>query len=269
MDPSTGSRLDDELQALPADDGAAPPAAAPEFTMTLRGYDRLQVDDYLERQARYSSDSDARLAAAERTAELLATEAESMRAQVESIEEQDDDGPPRSMRALGDRVGRILQTTWDTAEELREEAVTGASLEAEAIERRAEEREARAAAALDDAHRRAGEVEAEADEVRRLATEEAARVRDEAEADARARGEELVAAAISDAEAVRATAAADAERTVAEAEVRRNELEEVIANLSERRDAAMGELDRVRAALEQVMAGPPPANPSAAPPRVQ
>ena len=247
--------------------------ALPDFAMALRGYDRFQVDDYLERQQRWAADVELRLSDAEHRAEASEAASASLRARLAELEakqEEDADGPPRSIAALGDRVGRILQTAWDAGEEVREEVVSAARAEAVDIERRTAEREAAANAALDRARAQAGEVIAAAEQTRHEAEAEAARVLEEAEGTARVKAAEIVADAEAIADRVRNDAAASAERTISAAERRRDELEEVITGLVERRDAALAELDRVRAALEQVVALPgavPP--PGESPPRVR
>jgi hypothetical protein len=241
----------------------------PDFAMALRGYDRLQVDDYLERQQRWAAEVEARLGDAEHRAEASEAAASTLRARLTELEakqEEDEDGPPRSIAALGDRVGRILQTAWDAGEEVREEVVSTARAEAAEIERRAVERDAEATAALDRARAQASEVIAAGEQARHEAEAEAARIREEAEGTARVKAAELVADAEATAERVRNDAAASAERTVEAAERRRDELEEVIAGLVERRDAALGELDRVRAVLERVVAVPGAAPPPPPPP---
>jgi hypothetical protein len=247
----------DETQAQSAGTGSG--GNLPDFAMALRGYDRLQVDDYLERQQRWAAEVVNRLGDAEHRAEAGEAAASSLRSRLSELEAkqaEDADGPPRSIAALGDRVGRILQTAWDAGEEVRDEVVSAARSEAAAIERRAAEREAAAAAALDRARGEAEEIVAAAETRRVEAESEAARVREEAEGIARARAAELVSEAEATAERVRNDAAANAERTIESAERRRDELEEVIAGLQQRRDAALAELDRVRAALEQVVAVP-------------
>ena len=247
----------DDTQAQPGGTGSG--GTLPDFAMALRGYDRLQVDDYLERQQRWAAEVVSRLSEAEQRAEASEAAAASLRSRLVDLEAQqaeDADGPPRSIAALGDRVGRILQTAWDAGEEVREEVVSSARAEAAAIERRTAEREAAAATALDRAQDEAGEILAAAEARRQEADADATRVREEAEGIARARAAELVSEAEATAERVRNDAAATAERTIESAERRRDELEEVIAGLQQRRDAALAELDRVRAALEQVVAVP-------------
>jgi hypothetical protein len=244
-------------------------AALPDFAMALRGYDRLQVDDYLERQQRWAAEVVARLAEAEQRAQAGEASTRALRARLAELEakqQEDADGPPRSIAALGDRVGRILQTAWDAGEEVREEVVSAARADAGDIERRAIEHEAEANAALDRAHAQAAEQIAAGEHARHEDEAEAARVREEAEGTARVKAAELVSAAEATAERVRNDAAATAERTIEAAERRRDELEDVIAGLVQRRDAALGELDRVRAALEQVVAVPGTAAPSPPPP---
>ena len=257
----------------PDDTSRAPGATGamlPDFAMALRGYDRLQVDDYLERQQRWAAEVEARLADAEQRAsssEAAATALRSRVAELEAKQQEDAEGPPRSIAALGDRVGLILQTAWDAGEEVREEVVSGARAEAADVERRAAERDAETTAALDRARGQAAEIVAAGEQTRHEAEAEAARIREEAEGTARVKAAEIVSGAEATAERVRNDATATAERTIEAAERRRDELEEVIAALVQRRDVAMAELDRVRAALEQVVA--PPAPPGEPEPRVR
>ena len=153
-----------------------------------------------------------------------------------------------------------------------DEVVTAARAEAAAVEQLAAEREAEANAALDRARVHAAELVAAGEQARHEAEAEAARIREEAEGTARVKAAELVGDAESTAERVRNDAAASAERTIEAAERRRDELEEVIAGLMERRDAALAELDRVRAALEQVVSVPgvsPQGTPTDPEPRVR
>ncbi len=275
MEGTDGMAADDTQaqRATPAGAGAV----LPDFAMALRGYDRLQVDDYLERQQRWAAEVEVRLGDAEHRAEASEAAAATLRARLVELEAkqvEDSDGPPRSIAALGDRVGMILQTAWDAGEEVREEVVSTARAEAAAVERRAVERDAESAAAIERAREQAAELVAAGEQARHEAEAEAAQIREESEGTARVKAAELVSDAEATAERVRNDAAASAERTIEAAERRRDELEEVIAGLMERRDAALAELDRVRAALEQVVSVPviaqaPPATPTDPEPRVR
>jgi hypothetical protein len=274
----TDGMAPDDTSKEPGPPGASG-AMLPDFAMALRGYDRLQVDDYLERQQRWAADVELRLADAERRAEAGETAARTLRARVaelEAKEREDAEGPPRSIQALGDRVGHILQTAWDAGEEVREEVVSSARAEAAEIERQAAERDAESGTAIERARAQASDIAAAGEQARHEAEAEAARIREEAEGTARVKAAEIVSNAEAIAERVRNDATATAERTIEAAERHRDELEEVIAGLVQRRDAAMAELDRVRAALEQVVAAPglapaipPPPPPSAPEPRVR
>jgi hypothetical protein len=267
----------DDVSREPVAPGASR-AVLPDFAMALRGYDRLQVDDYLERQQRWAADVEVRLADAEQRAVSGEAAARALRARVAELEakqEEDADGPPRSIAALGDRVGLILQTAWDAGEEVREEVVSNARADAADIERRAAERDAEATATLERARAQAAEIVAAGEQARHEAEAEAARIREESEGTARVKAAEIVSDAEATAERKRNDATAMADRTIEAAERHRAELEEVIAGLLQRRDAAMAELDRVRAALEQVVAAPaaalaaPPQPPSDPEPRVR
>jgi hypothetical protein len=57
----------DDTQAQPGSTGSG--GTLPDFAMALRGYDRLQVDDYLERQQRWAAEVVNRLQDAEHRAE--------------------------------------------------------------------------------------------------------------------------------------------------------------------------------------------------------
>jgi hypothetical protein len=264
----TDGMAPDDTSREPGPPGASG-AMLPDFAMALRGYDRLQVDDYLERQQRWAAEVELRLADAEQRAEAGEAAARTLRARVaelEAKEREDAEGPPRSIQALGDRVAHILQTAWDAGEEVREEVVSSARAEAAEIERRAAERDAESSTAIERARAQASEIAAAGEQARDEAEAEAARVK----------AAEIVSNAEATAERVRNDATAAAERTIEAAERHRDELEEVIAGLVQRRDAAMAELDRVRAALEQVVAAPglapaipPPPPPSAPEPRVR
>lgn len=209
-----------------------PPA---EFALAMRGYDRVQVDEYLAAQEGWLAEAEARIAEAERIASLAVLETEQLRQRLTQVEDREMSEPPRSIEALGERVGRILQLAWDSAEELRAEAGEAATEREEQAsrfqrqaERRAEEIEREAASTLEEASRQA---EAHLEEVRRQAERTGGEIVEEARA--------------------------EAERVVDEAMGRRNELEGEIDALNQRGETAVIELDRVRNTLEQALADAP------------
>ena len=177
-----------------------------QFALSLRGYDRDQVDAYVERQEIWMQ--------AWREGTLDTTGAE----------ERPFFSAPESMPALGERVGRILQTVVEAAEEMRAEA-------AEEIARMRRE-------AADEVERARRETAQEVERARREATEEGERA----------------------AEAARAEAAGVLEQTKAEAEQLRTRLEGERRNaqaeiraLVERRDAVVTHLDQLQRTLAGVL----------------
>lgn len=116
----------------------------PEFAVAMRGYDRAQVDDYLARLHEWLLESQARTARAEEEAAAAVRTAEDLRQQLVVLEERSFSSTPDSIKALGDRVGRILTTAFEAAEDMR----TGADHDTRKL---LSEAEARAAQIVDDA----------------------------------------------------------------------------------------------------------------------
>jgi len=84
----------------------------------LRGYDRDQVDEYVDRQAAVPAEArrrldDAELASAGARGELAPPSVPRPAALTAT---------PRSFEELGDQVGRILREAWQAAEEIRDAA---------------------------------------------------------------------------------------------------------------------------------------------------
>lgn len=150
----------------------------PEFAVAMRGYDRAQVDDYLARLHEWLLESQARTARAEEEAAAAGRTAEELRQQLIVLEERSFSSTPDSIKALGDRVGRILTTAFEAAEDMR----TTADHDSRKL---VSEAEARAAQIVDDARAEAKGLLEDA-ERRRAAVEQQVR----ALADHRARAEE-------------------------------------------------------------------------------
>ncbi len=119
-----------------------------DFGISVRGYDRSQVDAYLGRVVEWLADAENRATAAERARESLAREVTELRTTVAMLEERAGLPAPQSMSAFSERMSQVMESALQAAQELRAEA------EREARERRAsatEEAERVVAAARDEA----------------------------------------------------------------------------------------------------------------------
>ncbi|HEY0558897.1 MAG: hypothetical protein JWM48_1455 [Mycobacterium sp.] len=108
----------------------------PEFTVVLRGYDRNQVEDYLDSIAAFVSDAehrartaDARVAAAQQRAEVAHERAQRLEAQLEKARESSG-----SYTGLGERIQRMLEM----AEEESADLIATARAEVAELEERSE-----------------------------------------------------------------------------------------------------------------------------------
>ncbi len=120
----------------------------PDFGISVRGYDRAQVDAYFGRVVEWLADAQNRAAAAERARESLAREVTDLRTTVAMLEERAGLPAPQSMSAFSERMGQVMESALQAAQELRAEA------ERESRERReasAHEAERILAAARDEA----------------------------------------------------------------------------------------------------------------------
>ena len=90
----------------------------PQFATTVRGYDRLQVDDYVGHLNRWIEQADSRAEQSETIAAEAALEVEHMRGSPSSAFPDPLTSTPESMKALGDQVGAIMRSSFDAAKEL-------------------------------------------------------------------------------------------------------------------------------------------------------
>lgn len=212
-------------------------AALPEFAIAMRGYDRLQVDDYIVKQTVWLNEARARMETAE--AELAAARSEALTVPEGDPAEEEHSGTPRFLEDLGERVERILKVAWESAEGVRQE---GEKAAAELV-RRAEEKLSQADEEVEGRARRA-EKDAEAAIAKRRE-----QVASEAEA--------LVEEAKRESRGLVVRARAEARQVTREAERKRQELEEEITSLGRRRDSTMSELSRLRTGLEELFSSLP------------
>lgn len=125
--------------------------ARPDFAVSVRGYDRSQVDAYFGRLLEWLADAENRAASAARAREAMAQEVGELRAALAALREQAGAPALQSMSTFGERMGEVVQSAVQAAEELR------AAAEREARERRE--------TAIGEAERMLASARAEADRV--------------------------------------------------------------------------------------------------------
>ncbi|MDQ6616267.1 MAG: DivIVA domain-containing protein [Actinomycetota bacterium] len=81
---------------------------APQFAVTVRGYDRAQVDDYVDTLREWLGNATLRMEAAESESSQLREQVMLFRTRLAQLDQQLSANPPRTIEALGDRVARIL-----------------------------------------------------------------------------------------------------------------------------------------------------------------
>ena len=130
-------------------------STAPRFATVVRGYDRMQVEDYVDHLNQWVEQADLRAQQYEAAAARAAGEVEELRRRVASADAGALTATPESMKALGDRVGSIMQSSFQAAKEFHGQAEDTAR--------------ARVAAAEESATRIVRDATAHADELSRAA----------------------------------------------------------------------------------------------------
>jgi DivIVA domain-containing protein len=217
--------------------GSMPPSdhesRVPEFPVALRGYDRTQVDAFLQDQA-------ARLNYEQRRAEQSERMVSQLRAELTHLRESQ--GPP-SFEQLGIEAGRVLAQAGTSAKVLIEEAQTRGRELVDAAE-------SRAAALIERAERRAEELEADASDTVAQATAERERILVEAAesvAEIRGEAEEEARTALQHAQDA-------ADRTLQRAAADQSVMREETERLRESRDRMLDYLGRIHSDLGELLA---------------
>jgi cell division septum initiation protein DivIVA len=99
----------------------------PEFAVSVRGYDRAQVDGYFGRVVEWLADAGHQVLAAERYRESLAREVADLRATIGVLEQRAGLPAPQSMNAFSERLGEVMESAVQAAHALQ----IGAEREAE------------------------------------------------------------------------------------------------------------------------------------------
>ncbi len=236
---------------------------AQEFAVTVRGYDRAQVDGYVDTLREWLGNATLRMEAAEAQNSQLREQVVLLRTRLAQLEQQVSDHPPRTIEALGDRLSQILLL----AEEGAIAVQADAEAEAVAIIGRARQEAADMVGAAQSRHAEmeafvAGAGQQAADLIQRaeskgfetarqlVADAESAAAAREAAADEAAR--RLVADAETRAAAREAAAAEKGETIVADA---RGERDRTLDLLHEERAALLNELRRLTAERDEVRGG--------------
>ena len=138
------------------------PELAPEFAVTVRGYDRAQVDEYIDWLREWLSNATVRMESAEAESGQLREQLRRLQQRVDELEVETSDQPPRTIGALGDRMTRILVLAEEGAATVRADAeaeaervVAEARAEAEALVRTTQEQQAELDGRLASAHEQA------------------------------------------------------------------------------------------------------------------
>ncbi|HEY6471949.1 MAG TPA: hypothetical protein VIY26_03585 [Acidimicrobiales bacterium] len=194
------------------------PTPAPRFATVVRGYDRLQVDDYVEHLHRWIDQADYRAQQCEVAATRANSEADQLRRRLASVDAGTLTATPESMKALGDRVGSIMQSSFQAAKELHRRGEDEIRARTTAAEEKATQIISEATMRAEELSRAAEDLFVQAQEALASATAAAGREVDDAKARGAAEGEELLERARSEAREL-------ARRAAEEEQVRREHLQ--------------------------------------------
>ncbi|MGH9059723.1 MAG: DivIVA domain-containing protein, partial [Acidimicrobiales bacterium] len=228
--------------------------STPSFTVTLRGYDKDEVDEYIE-SLRDSQEGDAEaLADADSRVQFLDSEVQRMTGRVSDLERALRSETPRSIGGLGERLVLIL----DQAEAGANETVALAQSEADSILAAAHQA---GEAARHEAERTTGEAQARAANTCKTAEQTAWRLEHEAQL----RADEILRQSEAQAEAriaeieqwaaqVRAQITSDQVRAREEFARVKARRDSEIHDLISRRDAIISGMDGVSGSLLKAIA---------------
>jgi DivIVA domain-containing protein len=231
---------------------------APSFTVSLRGYDRLEVDEYLDSLA----EALGQVELAEDRNRAMQAHVDRLNARIAELEQRISADVPRSGAVLGERIAIILRS----AEEAAADTVTRAETRVAEMLGQAHDE---VASAEDQARGAILRGEEQARRVEAAAKAEAAEIVAEAEGRASTRTRQIEQWA----EQVISHTRAEEARLLSEQQEKREQGEEELGALAEQRNAVADVLTELRETLGQALGlvGPPAsASPSPSPaPAVQ
>jgi DivIVA domain-containing protein len=223
------------------------------FAVTVRGYDRAQVDEYVDTLREWLDNATVRMEAAESERGRLTEQVMLLRTRITQLERQLNDTPPRSIAALGDRVGQILRLAEEGAVNVQADA------EAEAVAILGKARQD-AADVVGEAQARCAEMETFTADARR----QAADTFDQAEArsaeaasrllaEAETRAVEREADAVQRARALIVEAEGQRKHILAQLEKKEADLRVEVERLVSERDGVRDGLTRLRESLHRTV----------------
>ncbi len=167
-------------------------SSTPRFATAVRGYDRMQVDDYVEHLNQWIEQADNRAQQCEDAAARAAAEVEQMRRRLSSLDAESLTATPESMKALGQRVGAIMQSSFHAAADLHAQAEGDARATTTAAEEHAARIVTAATAGAEELSRAAEDLFVQAQETLAAASDAAAQQIEEARERAEAERADLV-----------------------------------------------------------------------------
>jgi DivIVA domain-containing protein len=210
----------------------------PSFTVSLRGYDREEVDEYLDSLA----EALARVEEAEEQTRRLQAHVARCNGRIKELEDKIRADTPRTGMALGERIGLLLHEAEEAAADLRSRAEADRS-------RIVAGAEAKAAEADELMHSVTAQAEDQARRIEAVAKGEAAEIVSEAEARAAARTRQIEQWA----EQVISHTRAEEARMFVEQQQAKDAAAAELHALAEQRRAAAATLLSVREAIGQAV----------------
>lgn len=210
----------------------------PSFTVSLRGYDREEVDEYLDSLAEALEQVDS----AEQHTRQLQSHINRLNGRIRELEDKLSSEKPRSGLAVGERIGILLRQAEETAEETVMRAETRAAEIVTAAEQRAENAEQMVRSATSRAEEQARRIEA-------AARAEASDIIAEADSRAAARTRQIEQWA----EQVISHTRAEEARMLADQKTTREAFDAEMAKLATERMAAHRTLSDLREALGEAL----------------
>jgi len=203
----------------------------PRFTVSLRGYDKDEVDEYLESLATHATDADGELIAYRQRSRDLESEVQRLSARVRELEDAIRTETPHTVRAIGERITLILS-----------EAEAGASETLAQAESRADQLVAQAREEAEELRREATTELAEARETREESQRAAEAQLARAEAEAKARASAILNEAESRARRRQAQIESWAQEVIVATQADQAQMSEEFAILRRRHESELIEL---------------------------